>query len=99
MVKNPPASSKKLKELIVEFNKINPTADGNFRRLFIKEHDYIFLPGLTLSENVDYSLKTTMRDDLDNIDFLGDSYSSVTMDGEPYKRTEVYVGEIYYYKK
>lgn len=99
LVKHPPASSTKLKELIEEFNKNNLAEDRKFRRLFIKEHDNIFLPGLFLSENIDYYLKTIKRDDLDNIDFLGRSYSSETIDGKPHKSTVVYVGKIYYYKE
>ena len=99
LVKNPPSQSKILYSMINDFNKENPTENGLFNRLFIKEHDYIFLSALTLSENIDYNSKTTNRDDLDNIDFLGDSYCKVSVYGEPIKRTEVYVGDIYYYKK
>ncbi len=99
LVKYPPASSTKLKDLIEEFNKNNLTEDGKFRRLFIKEHDYIFLPALFLNENIDYNQKTTIRDDLDNIDFLGYSYCFETKDGKQFKKTEVYVSQISYYKE
>jgi len=99
MVKNPPASSGKLQKLIQEFNNNNPIANKNFNRLFIKGHDNIIFPALTLSKNYDYYSRNTSREDLDNIDFLGDSYSRVNKNGDTIKETEVYVGQIYYYKK
>lgn len=99
LVKNPPSQSKILYGMINDFNKENPTENGLFNRLFIKEHDYIFLPALTLSENIEYNSKTTNRDDLDNIDFLGNSYCKASVNGELIKRTEIYVGDSYYYKK
>lgn len=99
LVKNPPSTSKDLYRLIEEFNESNPTKNGDFRRLFIKEHDYIFFPALTLREKIEYTSKNLTRRDLDNIDFLASSYSFNSYNGERIEKTEVYVGEIYYYKK
>jgi hypothetical protein len=98
-VKNQPSNSKRLHKLITEFNQNNQTDNGNYRRLFIKQHDYIFLPTLTLSENVDYTSNTVTRSDLDNIDFLGSSNSFLTKKGERINTLRVNVGEISYYKK
>jgi hypothetical protein len=99
MVNNPPLNSKRLPELITEFNKNNQTDNGNFRRLFIKQHDYKFFPALTLSENIDYTSKMVTRNDLDNIDFLGSSSSFLTNKGERMYTVKVNVGKIWYYKK
>lgn len=98
LVLNPPRSSEKLKKLIIDFNLSNKTANGLHNRLFIKEHDYE-LPIFPFPHNPDYKSEMTTRDELDNIDFLGDSYVSVDFDGDTIRRTKVYVGEIYYYKK
>lgn len=99
LVKNPPVSSGRLLKLIEEYNISNPTPNGIYKRLFIKKHDYIFLPALTLSENIDYFSKNTSRDDLGNIDFLGESSCKVDVNGEPIKKSNVYVGAFCYYKK
>lgn len=98
LVLNPPRSSDKLKELIIKFNRDNLTENELHKRLFIKEHDYE-LPIFPFPHNTDYKLETTTRDELDNIDFLGDSYVSVSNHGDTIRRAEVYVGEIFYYKK
>ena len=99
LVKSPPSTSKELYQLIDDFNERNPTKNGDFSRLFIKEHDYIFFPALTLRENINYTSENFARNDLDNIDFLAKSYSLISNNGERIESTEVYVGEIWYYKK
>mgnify|MGYP000548342778 CR=1 FL=1 len=98
LVLNPPKSSDRLKEMIIKFNQGNLTDNNLHKILFIKEHDYE-LPIFPFPRNPDYKLETTTRDDLDNIDFLGDSYVSESNYGDTIRRTEVYVGEIYYYNK
>lgn len=98
LVLNPPRSSDKLKKLIIQFNQDNSTDNGLYKRLFIKEHDYEW-PIFPFPHNPDYESEETARDDLDNIDFLGDSYVSVSFHGDTIRRTEVYVGEIHYYKQ
>ncbi len=98
LVLNPPKNSEKLKKLITDFNRDHNSDNKLFKRLFIKEHDYE-IPFLPFPHNIDYKSKTTTRDDIDNIDFLGDSYISVTINGDTIKQTKVYVGDIYYYKK
>jgi len=98
LIINPPKSSDRLKEMIIKFNQGNLTDNNLHKRLFIKEHDYE-LPIFPFPHNPDYKLETTTRDDLDNIDFLGVSYVSVSNYGDTIRRTQVYVGEIYYYKK
>jgi len=98
LVKNPPRSSENLSNLINDFNKENPTSNGLYNRLFIKEHDFD-PPFLPFAWNIDYSAETTTRNDLDNIDFLGDSHILIAYYGDTIKRTKVYIGEIYYYQK
>jgi len=98
LVLNPPVNSGKLENLIIEFNRNNSTENGLHDRLFIKEHDYE-IPIFPFSHNPNYKSETATRDDLDNIDFLGDSYISVSVNGDTIRRTKVYVGEIYYYKE
>lgn len=98
LVKNPPRNSKALFTLINDFNTESKTSNGLHDRLFIKEHDYA-PPFLPFAWNIDYTQETTTRNDLDNIDFLGDSDITLMYNGDTIKRMEVYVGEIYYYEK
>ncbi|MCT4624170.1 MAG: hypothetical protein N4A46_11150 [Schleiferiaceae bacterium] len=89
LVENPPNSSKKLEQLINEFNDEHPTKNGLHKRLFIKEHAYEF-PFLPFSSNTDYRSTETTRDALDNIDFLGDSYVIYTNDGDTLRKVSIY---------
>ena len=98
LVQNPPASSDKLYSLINEFNRANPTESSFHKRLFIKEHDYE-LPIFPFPHNPEYKSTTTTRNDLDNIDFLGNSYIFLGSESDTIRKTKVYIGELYYYKK
>ena len=73
LVKNPPPKSTDLKELIRRFNEDNTVQNKGYYRLFIKEHDYIIPIVPFFNNNVDYTLVTTNRYDLDNVDFLAES--------------------------
>jgi len=84
--------------MIIEFNTKYSTKNGLYSRLFIKEHDYE-LPIFPFSNNIDYNLETTSRDDLYNVDFLGSSNVLLDFRGDTIKETIVYIGEIYYYTK
>jgi len=97
LVINPPGNSKKLHKLIEDFNNQNQAENGLFERLFIKEHDYE-LPILPWADNVDYRLETTSRNDLQNVDFLGESSARIYR-GDTIRNTQVYVGKIWYYNK
>ena len=97
LVKHPPTNSQTLYKLIQEFNATNPIDTLLSYTLFIKEHDYEF-PLLPFAKNIDYSLETTPTSDLDNIDFLGYSQTSKDSKGILSSTTEVYTGDIYYYK-
>lgn len=97
LVKNPPANSQTLYQLIQEFNQKNKIDTALSYTLFIKEHDYEF-PLLPFAKNIDYSLETTPTSDLDNIDFLGYSQTSKNSKGILSSTTEVYTGYLYYYK-
>jgi hypothetical protein len=98
LVKNPPYYSSTLTAEIEAFNKSHPVKGKYYRRLFIKEHDKVWFSGYFLQENVDYESKNMTRNDLDNIDFLADSYFTLTMTGGTSIETEVYTGELWYYK-
>ena len=98
LVKNPPSKPEVIRELITEFNKNTPFPSGNFKRLFIKEHDYIFFPALTLGENIDYTSKDKTRNDLDNIDFLASSSSYVNNYGKRITSLNINIGELWFYK-
>ena len=98
LVKNPPYFSSTLENKIEEFNKSNPVKGISYHRLFIKEHDKVWFPGLFLQENVDYESTDVTKDDLDNIDFLADSYLALTVDGKIVKRTNLRTGDVWYYK-
>lgn len=99
LVKNPPKSSDALVVLIDEFNLKTSGRKNNFHRLFLKEHDKIWFPALTLSENVDYTSQNTTRHDLDNIDFLATSYNGFNFAGNRIKETKCYTGKRWYYKE
>lgn len=98
LVKNPPSLSSTLESEIAEFDNANPLKGKYFRRLFIKEHDNAWFPGLFLQENVDYESKNTTRNELDNIDFLAESDYELTKDGEVLKKTDLWTGDLWYYK-
>ncbi len=98
LVKNPPYFSSTLENKIEEFNKSNPVKGRYYRRLFIKEHDKVWFPGLLLQENVDYESKDVTTDDLDNVDFLADSDLTLTKNGRINKRTHLRIGDLWYYK-
>ncbi|MFT5157489.1 MAG: hypothetical protein ACI83I_002050 [Bacteroidia bacterium] len=98
LVQNPPRNSESLYKMIVEFNRANATNNGLYKRLFIKEHDYE-LPIFPFPHNIDYKSKTATRNDLDNVDFLGDTYVSLDFNGDTMRRTNVYTGKMYYYNK
>lgn len=98
LVKNPPYFSSTLANKIEEFNKSNPVKGIYYHRLFIKEHDKVWFPGLFLQENVDYESTDLTTDDLDNIDFLADSDLTLTVDGKISKRTNLRTGDLWYYK-
>lgn len=98
LVKNPPYYSSTLTAEIEAFNKSHPVKGKYYDRLFIKEHDKVWFPGYFLQENVDYESKSIIRNDLDNIDFLADSYFTLTMTGGALKKTNLYTGELWYYK-
>lgn len=98
LVKNPPYFSSSLETEIEEFNKLNPVKGKYYRRLFIKEHDKVWFSGYFLQENVDYESKRMTRNDLDNIDFLADSYFTLTVRGGVLKKTRIRTGENLYYK-
>jgi hypothetical protein len=98
LVKNPPYYSSTLATEIEAFNKSHPVKGKYYDRLFIKEHDKVWFSGLFLQENVDYESKSVTRNDLDNIDFLADSYFTLTVTGEILKETNVKTGEVWYYK-
>lgn len=99
LVDNPPSTSKALYEMIKEFDLNHKSSDKNYKRLYIKQHDYIFLPAFTLRDNIDYTSPHITRNDLDNIDFLGSSFSYLSKDGRKLKDIKVNTGEIWYYKK
>lgn len=99
LVKNPPSDSGSLLEIITKFNQTNQSKNGNYRRLFIKQHEYSFLSALTLGENIDYSSKAVLREDLNNIDFLGSSSSFLTKKGKRINTLEANIGALWHYKK
>lgn len=96
LVENPPWKSETLYELIEKFNNDNPTSNGLFERLFIKEYDYepSFLP---LVGNIDYKSKTSTKDDLHMRDFLGSSDCSIHFNGDTICETKMYKGDLWYY--
>lgn len=98
LVKNPPYYSSTLENKIEEFDKENPVKGSYYRRLFIKEHDKVWFPGLFLQEDVDYESKKITRPDLDNIDFLANSNYIVTRNGEICKSIDLRTGNLWYYK-
>lgn len=98
LVKNPPYSSETLIEKIDTFNLSQPVKGKYYSRLFIKEHDYIWFPALSLQENIDYQSLEISSTDLNNIDFLADSYFFKSVSGNEYKSTQCRVGELWYYK-
>jgi len=98
LVKNPPFFSSTLKNKIENFDKANPVKDKYYRRLFIKDHDKVWFPGLFLQENVDYESKKITRHDLDNVDFLAESYYNLTKSGEINKKIDIKTGDLWYYK-
>lgn len=98
LVKNPPYFSSTLETEIEEFDKIHPVKGKYFRRLFVKEHDYIFFASLFLQENVDYELKNKTRADLDNIDFLANSTYQKIANGKILREIYIRTGELWYYK-
>ena len=98
LVKNPPYFSSTLENKIEEFNRESYVKGNYFRRLFIKEHDKAWFPGLFLQENVDYESKKITRHDLDNVDFLANSNYSLTKNGKIYKSTYLITGNLWYYK-
>lgn len=98
LVKNPPYFSSTLISEIEAFNQSHPVNGKYYRRLFIKEHDKVWFSGYFLQENVDYESKRMTRNDLDNIDFLADSYFTLTVRGGVLKKTRIRTGENWYYK-
>lgn len=97
LVKNPPDKSEDLYDLIIEFNESEPPEAVKFRRLFIKRHAW--KPIDIWGDNVDYESETATTDDLDNVDFLGRSWSRTDPEGKSVRNTEVFVGKYSYYKE
>ena len=98
LVKNPPFFSSTIKNKIENFDQSNSVKGKYYRRLFIKEHDKVWFPGLFLQENVDYESKKITRYDLDNIDFLATSNYHLTVNGSINQSAKCYTGEGWYYK-
>lgn len=98
LVKNPSFLSSTLERKIQEFDEKNPVKGKYFRRLFIKEHNKVWFPGLFLQENVEYESNKITRHDLDNIDFLADSDYRLTKKGEVLKTINVRTGDVWFYK-
>jgi transcriptional regulatory protein LevR len=103
LVKNPPKHSYELKNLILEFNSKRDVKFSNIHQLFLKEHDYIYLPKIvlafTLSENYSYLDKKTNTDQLDNIDFLAERNKYNMENKKAYDTTYVWVYKYCYYKQ
>jgi len=76
LVKNPPKYSYELEKLILEYNLKRKINKKNVRQLFLKEHNYVYLPRIIsafwLTENYSYLDKKTNTDKLDNADFLAE---------------------------
>ena len=98
LVKNPPYFSSTLEVKIDEFDVSNPVKGRYYRRLFIKEHDYIFFPSLFMQENIDYESAISSRENLDNIDFLANSTFQKTENGSVIREIYIRTGEFWYYK-
>lgn len=99
LVKNHPNSSSKLKEMILEFNSKRKLKFDNIQQTFIKEHDYKFLPALTLSENYSYEDRNIKSDKLDNIDFLAQRGKYISLDKRIIDTVSLFVGKYNYSRK
>ena len=86
--------------MVLDFNSKRQIKFKNIKQIFIKEHDYKFLPALYLSKNYSYEDRNTNSDKLDNIDFLAERDRYV---GNWNKRvvdtTLCFIGKYDYYKK
>jgi hypothetical protein len=92
LIKHLPSTSDELKRMIFEWNR-NSAYNGDYHRLFIKEHDN------NMFYSVDYSSSKATRSDLDNIDFLATSYRIRSVNGKWYSETKMRVGDVWYYKE
>jgi hypothetical protein len=99
LVKNHPKSSNELKQLILDFNSKRPIEFDEIKQIFIKEHDYVLFPALTLSENFSYEDINTKSDKLDNIDFLAERLKYINWNKRVIDTIRCFVGKNNYYKK
>lgn len=99
LVKNPSNKSSELKLLVEEFEKKMIKSNENYNHLYIKKHNYTFFHALTLSENTDYSQKSTTRSNLDNIGFLVSTHSLLDVKGKRIYNLYMRIGDIWYYKE
>jgi len=99
LVKNHPKSSIELKQMILDFNSKRQLKFEKIKQTFIKEHDYVFFPVLTLSENYSYEDINTKSDKLDNIDFLAERSKYVNWNKRVIDTVRCFVGKYDYYKK
>lgn len=93
LVKNHPKSSNELKQMILDFNSKRHLKYGKIKQIFIKEHDYVFFPVLTLSENYSYDDISTKYDKLDNIDFLAQRSKYVNWNKREIDTLSCFVGK------
>ena len=99
LVKNHPKSSNELKQMILNFNSKRQTKYQKIKQIFIKEHDCVFFPVLTLSENYKYDDINTKSAKLDNIDFLAERLKYVNWNEREIDTVSCFVGKYNYYKK
>lgn len=103
LVKNPPKYSYELEKLILDYNLKRKINTKNVNQLFLKEHDYVYLPKIILAfwltENYSYLDKKTNTDKLDNVDFLAERRIYFIDHKKVLDTLDVWRGKYCYYEK
>ena len=99
LVKNPPKTAIELKKMILTFNSKRQIEFENINQTFIKEHDYIFLAPLFLSENFSFEDKNITSDKLDQADFLAIREKYLNWNKREIDTMRFFIGKYDYYKE